>query len=31
VLAGGALPTPEQVADPGYSLKDHAKQLAATG
>lgn len=28
VLASGARPTPEQVADPAFSLKDHAKQLA---
>ena len=28
VLATDAHPTPEQVADPRFSLKDHAKQLA---
>lgn len=31
VLAGGVLPTPQQVAAPAFSLKDHAKQLAAAG
>jgi 3-phenylpropionate/trans-cinnamate dioxygenase ferredoxin reductase subunit len=28
VLAAGQSPTPEQVADPSFSLKDHAKQVA---
>ena len=28
VLAAGQRPTPEQAADPAFSLKDHAKQLA---
>ena len=28
VLASGAHPTPEQVTDPRFSLKDHAKQFA---
>jgi 3-phenylpropionate/trans-cinnamate dioxygenase ferredoxin reductase component len=31
VLASRAAPTPEQVADPAFSLKDHAKQPAAAG
>jgi len=31
VLANGAHPTREQVADPSFSLKDHAKQLAVAG
>jgi 3-phenylpropionate/trans-cinnamate dioxygenase ferredoxin reductase subunit len=29
VLASGNLPTPDQVAAPAFSLKDHAKQLAS--
>jgi 3-phenylpropionate/trans-cinnamate dioxygenase ferredoxin reductase subunit len=29
VLATSAHPTPDQVADPRFSFKDHAKQLAA--
>jgi 3-phenylpropionate/trans-cinnamate dioxygenase ferredoxin reductase component len=31
VLATGTHPTREQVADPRFSLKDHAKQLAVAG
>jgi 3-phenylpropionate/trans-cinnamate dioxygenase ferredoxin reductase subunit len=31
VLATAARPTPEQVADPGFSLKAHAQQLAVAG
>ncbi|GLY64219.1 NAD(P)/FAD-dependent oxidoreductase [Amycolatopsis taiwanensis] len=29
LLAAGACPTPEQVADPAFSLKDHAKRLTS--
>jgi 3-phenylpropionate/trans-cinnamate dioxygenase ferredoxin reductase subunit len=31
LLGTGASPAPEQVTDPAFSLKDHAKQLAVTG